>query len=400
MSGAAIEPFTTGNGLLNLLKGIPGVGAANAIMQAAGTKLTYTITLPETINASFPLALNVGSAINLNVNGSVNLSLATQTKLTFGVDSSTGVFFIDAPAQPVFTANATLSATINGSASIGFIGVSVTNGTVSTSGSASISLVDPQLDSPATPGVITSTELSSANLPSISSLASVALSGTASASFPISTTMPGINPQTLSLSWADINLPSSFNLNTAALSQFLDFNQLSFDSVLGYLKQLPTFLTNLAGSSGIGKDIAFVGSSVGKAMTIANTLQGYLNTLGTINTVQDLQTALGNKLGAGNLGLSIAGDEMDFTVKMNQTYSTTANWSFGTSFGGGLVSLQSSGTVPLSGSFNAQAEVRHQSLASVERSDDHGEPGGPILHRVSISGEPEPPAAASLAGSM
>jgi parallel beta-helix repeat protein len=347
-SGASVEPFSTANGLMTLLKSIPGVGASNITSQVTGSELMYMLNIPETINASYPLALSLGSALNLSATGTVNLSLATDTKLTFGIDASTGTFFIVDPTQPAFAANASLTATINGGASLGFIAVNISGGSVSTNAAASVTLVDPNSD-----GVITLSELTSTGL---SSLVNLSLTGSASASLPLSTTVPGISPVTLSLSWPDVTDPSTLNINTSALTQFLDFNNLSFATVLGYLKNLPNFLNTFAGSSGIGKDVAFIGSSLGTAISIGTTLNNDLNSLGTINTVQDLQTALLAKLGASNFGLGITGQELDFTLKMNQTYSGNANWSFGGSFAGGLVSLQSSGTVPLKASFNAQLQ--------------------------------------------
>ena len=59
--------------------------------------------------------------------------------------------------------------------------------------------------------------------------------------------MPGINPATLTLSFPDLTDPSNFTFNSGDLTQFMGFNGLSYQTVLGYLENLPTMLQNLAG---------------------------------------------------------------------------------------------------------------------------------------------------------
>ena len=104
-----------------------------------------------------------GLGVNLNVSSTLNFSCDVAVHLQFGVDGSTGNFFIVANGQPAVTLTPTLTATLNGSASLGFLSINITNGTVSGSGTGSVTLNDPQTDSPATPGIITSNELASSN---------------------------------------------------------------------------------------------------------------------------------------------------------------------------------------------------------------------------------------------
>ena len=95
-----------------------------------------------------PAVAEPGVGINLNVTSTLNFSCDVAVHLQFGVDGSTGTFFIVANGQPAVTLTPTLSATLNGSASLGFLSINITNGTVSGNGTGSITLNDPQTDSP------------------------------------------------------------------------------------------------------------------------------------------------------------------------------------------------------------------------------------------------------------
>lgn len=232
---------------------------------------------------------------------------------------------------------------------------------MSGSGTGTITLNDPGTDSPATPGIITSNELVSSNF---SSLFSLAFTGSVSASLPLSTTLPGINPVTLTMSWPDITDPTNVSFNSGALTQLLAFNGLSFQTVLGYLENIPTMLQNLAGPKVLGGSLAFLGSSVGKAVTLGNDLNTKviqpLESL-NINTVQDLQTQLTTYLSsisaASTIGLNVSSSDIDFSFDFKPSYSTTASWSLSKSIGpGGFLSFQTSGTAPLSASIDAKLE--------------------------------------------
>ena len=260
-------------------------------------------------------------------------------------------------ANPRLQLTANLSATVNGGASLGFLNVSINNGSVTGAGTGSLTLVDPQTDSPATPGIITGSELTSTSL---SSLVSIGFSGSAAASIPLSTTVPGISPVTLAISFPDLTDPSNVNFDTTGLDQFMGFNGLTFDSVLGYLEQLPTLLGHISDSGVLGKAIGFLGSSVGDAAKIGDKLQTYITPLqnANIHTIQDLQTFLTQELvGAGqSLALNVTSSDIDFKLNFTDSFSGSSAWSIGQTIGGGLLSLQTSGKIPLTASFSAGLE--------------------------------------------
>ncbi len=178
-------------------------------------------------------------------------------------------------------------------------------------------MIDPETDSPATPGIITSNELVSSNFSSFSVSRSPAPCRHRS---PLSTTLPGINPVTLTISWPDITDPTNFSFNSGALTQLLAFNGLSFQTVLGYLENLPTMLQNLDRAQGAGWFAGVSGFQRGQAVTLANDLNTKviqpLESL-NINTVQDLQTHLTAKFSdvsaSSTLGLNVSSTDIDFS---------------------------------------------------------------------------------------
>ena len=287
-SGVLQSPFQDSDGLLTLLQGLAG---STASVTAIGSQIIYTLHLHGTDSTNVPLSLDLGSALHLGVTAQLAFNVGIDVNLSFGFDGSTQQFFIVAEGQPAVQLTANLAATVNGGASLGFLNVSINNGSVTGTGTGSLTLVDPQTDSPATPGVITGSELTSTSL---SSLVSIGFSGNAAATIPLSTTVPGISPVTLAISFPDLTDPSNVNFDTSGLDQFMGFNGLTFDSVLGYLKQLPTLLGHISDSGVLGKAIGFLGSSVGDAAKIGDKLQTYIAPLenDNINTIQDLQTAL------------------------------------------------------------------------------------------------------------
>ena len=358
-SGILTSPFQNADQLLSLLKTIPGATATDT---ANGSQIIYTLSFNKTISTTVPLSLNLGSELNLNVTSTLNFSCGVAVNVQFGVDGSTGNFFIVVSNQPAVTLTPSLTATVTGSASLGFLSVSITNGTVSGSGSGTITLVDPQTDSPPTPGIITANELASSNF---SSLFNLSFTGSASASLPLSSTIPGINPVTLTMSWPDITDPTNVSFNSSALTQFLGFNGLSFQTVLGYLQNLPTLLQNLAGPKGLGGSLAFLGSSVGQAVTLANDLNTKVITplqSQNITTVQGLETYLASQIqqisSSSTLGLNVSSSDIDFSFEFKPSYSTSASWSLSKSIGpSGFLSFQTSGSAPLSASLDAKLEV-------------------------------------------
>ncbi len=354
--------FNSDSQLLTLLQGIPNVGTGNVSEAVSGSRLVYTLTLPETVTVTEPLSLNVGSALNLNVAGTVNVSVATTTQFSFGVDAGTGTFFIAAPTKPVFQATVTASTSLTAAASLGFLSVNVTDGTVSATVQGSISLTDPATDSPASPGIITSSELASANF---STLIGVGLSGSASASLPLSVgagAVGGISPGTLAISWPDVTSPSTFTVDTSGISQFLDFNQLSASSILTYLDALPNVLSQLGGTSGLGHSIPVIGSSLGSAIDFGSKLTTALSGLSSATSIQDLVTQLQSALpGGSTVTFDPATDQLDFTLALTDSYTAnspdSAAWSIDESLLSGALGFHASGTAPLTGSIGLRFEA-------------------------------------------
>ena len=308
-----------------------------------------------------PLSLNLGSALNLNVTSTLNFSCDVAVHLQFGVDGSTGTFFIVANGQPAVTLTPTLTATLNGSASLGFLSINITNGTVTGTGTGSITLNDPQTDSPATPGIITSGELASSNF---SSLLSPSFTGSASASLPLSSTIPGINPATLTLSFPDLTDPTNVSFNSGAVDAVYGVQRLELPDGAGISGKSSDHAPEPRRAKRLGGSLAFLGSSVGQAVTLGNDLNTKviqpLQSL-NINTVQDLQTQLTAKLAQDFSDVDSRPEhfidrhrlQLRFQAVLQHIRELVAVQSIGPS---GFLSFQTSGTAPLSASLDAKLE--------------------------------------------
>src|SRR6185437_6595561 len=313
-SGSTI-PFSTVGQLVSLLQNLPGVGAANISDVLNGTDLQFHLHLGGSISQSYPLNLSLGSSLNLanlSTNGQITANLSTTTDVTFGLDTGTGNFYMLSSAQagkPLFTATANVSTTINADASLGFLGVHITNGTASLSNAGvTVNLTDPNTSN--STGIITSDELTTT---SITSLLSAAVTGSASLSLPLSTTLASLssNDGTLSASWSNITDPSTLSVDTSQIQSFFNFNSITPQMVLQGLAAIPGFLNSLAGSSGLGKNLAFIGSNLSSVISLGNQFQNYINSLGSITTVQGLQQRLQSLVGNAVM-VNVTGSNIQF----------------------------------------------------------------------------------------
>jgi len=98
-NGTLTEPFQTANGLLALLQS--GYGET-ASVSTSGTQIIYNLQLPLVADSeNVPLALNLGPGLSFNSSSSIHMEITANFNVSFGVDASTGNFFVVASNQPV-----------------------------------------------------------------------------------------------------------------------------------------------------------------------------------------------------------------------------------------------------------------------------------------------------------
>ena len=192
-----IRPFETSGQLTALLQGLPGL--TNLVVTAAAVEdeIRFRLQFDKAVQRTYPLALGVAAQVDLPVTGNVAVNLATHVDLTFGVNQQ-NTFFVLETAGPQFAVSGTASADLDLATRLGFLGVTITNGTVSLPTAMAVRLQDPDTDSPATSGRITSGELLIANG---LSLIAPSVSGTAEAQLPLSTDLFP-DTATLRVTWA------------------------------------------------------------------------------------------------------------------------------------------------------------------------------------------------------
>ncbi|HZL38153.1 MAG TPA: right-handed parallel beta-helix repeat-containing protein, partial [Tepidisphaeraceae bacterium] len=351
--GNTTLPFQDAASFVNLLQSLPGVGAGNVSASATANDIRITLHKTDNISNSVPFSLGTGSQLNLSVNGNINYNLATTENITFGVDSSGNFFIVDPGTTPVFQATLTTSANLNAAATLGFLGVNITNGTAAITGSVALALHDPQTDNPPTPGIISANEFSPQNL---ATLASASVSGSATASLPLSTTLFP-DTATLTASWPDITQPSTFNLDTSQIQKFFDFNSISPNDVLAGLQALPAMLSHLTDAAKMGQNLQLIGSALTNAIALASQFQNQINSLGTINTIQQLQSALQNQLGGPNVTFNLGASDIEFTLGLNQTLANKqVGFNINKTIGGTSIGFQANGNLNLTGSAGASIQ--------------------------------------------
>ena len=210
----------------------------------------------------------MAAQVDLPVTGNVAVNLATHVDLTFGVNQQ-NAFFVVETAGPQFAVSGTASADLDLATRLGFLGVTITNGTVSLPTAMAVRLQDPNTDSPATSGRITSGELLIANG---LSLIAPSVSGTAEAQLPLSTDLFP-DTATLHVTWADALAPAVFTLNTAEIQKYYNFNALTAQAARDGLAKLPTLFNRLTDSYSVRHNLAFVGSNFGGIVHLADDVQ-------------------------------------------------------------------------------------------------------------------------------
>jgi parallel beta-helix repeat protein len=391
-AGSSSEPFQTDSQLLTILTNLSSTTvpenitiqktASSLTETASGSELIFTLDLDVLIDSTTSISLNVQPQLNFNsVAGQyvglpqIYVQTAVNTQLTFGVNGANNQFFVEPGSSPALQANVTASlappgnpsaTSYTGQTALGYLGVQLTGASFNLSGDASVTLVDPMTDNPPTPGIISAHELESGLQPSGTVLpipATDALTGAASATIPMSVANlanSGIAPATINISWANVATPSTYTFNTAALTPYLGFSNLTASTVYNALSELPGVLSAASDSSQFGRDLSFFGSGLGSTVTLGNVFdtETIFNGADGANapaTYQSLVTLLDSELGAPDVVLSSTSDGIEIGLTLSQQYSGNVNWSLSHP----LMStfIDASGSVPASATYNATLDL-------------------------------------------
>jgi len=363
--GQDIVPFTNSSNLLSLLRAIPGVGASNATSQALPEDLRYTLHMDRSLNRVVPVDLGLDAAgIDLQVTGNITLALALDIDITFGVRKSDGEFFIVESATPQFAATGTVTTNLNGASRLGFINVQLTGGTAALAANLAITLQDPGTDSPATPMLITKTEIGNTV---VADLVNLSVTGNASATLPLSASVGTFSQSgNLILSWADITNPAGVNVDASAIQQMFNFNNIKPGDVLEGLLELPGLLADLLDDTAFGKNLPLIGENLEGLINLANRIQGYIDSLApvgpggvrtpTFDSAQQLETRLQQIL--NNAGVpfdvlvSVQPTHVEFLVGFRQNI-VNQSLGFAVDHSIGAAGLQAQGNVLVNGSVEA-----------------------------------------------
>jgi hypothetical protein len=313
--------------------------------------------------------LNLGAEaelLGIVIDTTIVLATSFDFDLTFGLEIGTSPkFFIDSATLEL---DASVTATgINASAKIGFLGASISGGSISMGGGLTVALNDP------TPGDsrITTSDLGG----SLSSLVSVSQGTTAhtastfTSTLPLSVTAGGLDStmQTalagasivLSYPTADPDgifsgkMPSVVSVLSGTGVDLLDFSNITPNDVIGMLGQVMSAFTGLGQNDIFNLPVPFTDTTLGKILDYGTAFKrGVLDPLFvsgdafkpdndgdgaadfTFGSVQELANELASALGISVLA---AFDTLD------QELTFTFNWSEELSFGKAVVATTTQG---------------------------------------------------------
>jgi autotransporter-associated beta strand protein len=379
------EPFTSDQQLLTLIQGIHSASGGAATIKSltetsSGSQLIFSLGLDVTIpnESAAPITgLDVSPQLNFNYSAfpSLTPTVGVNVDLSFGVDASTGKFFVTAGTTPAVQVNVSAAGTLNGPVDLGLLDVAVTGGSFQLQSTANVTLSDPQTDVPPTPGIITSNELVSTNL---AKLATLTMTGTASASLPISVYSGGLvfsfnlAPETIAISWPDVFQPTTYTFNTSALGSYLALNNLTTAELQTALTQLGPALNDLSDSSALGQNIAFIGTNLADGVSLGTKLEGDIP---SFTDLQSLYAGLQGKVGASGVSLTSTSAGVVLGIGIGQQLNESLGWSVDDPVDG--AEFQASGTVPDTASYYADVNLGISLTAAATPANQFFLQGGP-----------------------
>ena len=275
--------------LASLLGGSPSAVSYNP----ATNLLTYAIQFTHNFaTQQTPVAFGVdlGKLAGIQSNSQLSLAAAVNVALTFGIDLSPlapdttpgDASDDDSLARHFFVMNPTVSASVNLNAAdidalarlFNFVEIGVNNGTGTIQSTLSVALIDPDTQA-GTTGRITLPELLT-GLGSLTSLVNgPVLTGFANLTLPVRMAVPvggiSLDPQArILVSWPDITVPATLNVQLQNLDVLLDFEHLGFGNFVSALQNIVSYLRSIESLGFLGQKLPLVNRSISNLLALAD----------------------------------------------------------------------------------------------------------------------------------
>ncbi len=201
-----------------------------------------------------------------------------------------------------------MSANINATASLGFIGVSIANGRLDATARvlASLKVANPTL-----------TDLSR-DVDNLSSFMSLTKSGSATINLPvqiagsIASAFPLPSNATVTVRSADVFQPNLWTADFSGVSAVVAFQNISADTITAALRQVRDFLKNLEAGSLLGEAAPLIDTSMASLYGLSERFADVIDNFAsdTATSLQTLKAKLDLAIGGA---LGVAGDYANFT---------------------------------------------------------------------------------------
>ena len=354
---AAAGSTSTFEGLAAALRADPAE-AGTVLGQFADGEYLFALSNFQTstpINPVLNLASDsAGTGLQFSAPPTLSGNATVSMALSFGFDTGTSTgatpgFFIR-PAT--ITEGVTLAApSFNATATLGAADATVTGGAASLNATATVQIKDPIFGD--TANYITPSELASAESATgvpLASLVSASLSGSASLTLPISSSLVAGGPQSLQLAWSNLTAGGSSNLSS--LGAWAQLDTISPALVQQAVAALPGIIQAAAGSEGFGATLPVLGSSLGQLFDFGAQFNNAAAAVAGATSLSQVASALQANLG-GTVSFTVntADNELDMLVTVSNAFDTTVPYAINTQVDGNT--LMVSGNLSATGTATA-----------------------------------------------
>lgn len=328
-----INPIGTFDSVDNLRAKLAAIGPSvtGVVAELVGNELTYSFQFSRSTNVPVPIMLGLGDTLDIDINANVTAALNVQFGVVFGVNVTNGQFFMEFDAGNDFSIAATVNAPdIDASATVGFLGLTVTNGTGMLSANVTAD-INAGADNRLTVAELTTGQ--------VGDIISLNFGGSASASLPLSSNMLEGGGGTLTIDWTDLNDLTTLTTNAASFLSYNQFTNLDPSMISNGLTGLGTVAGFFSALDQLSAGLAMLGVDVGDIVDLGDVfntqLLNRIRTLSTppgqpptttllYNNSDQLLSILRTAFGAGNVDGDVVGDEivyqLAFTHQFNRTF--------------------------------------------------------------------------------
>jgi hypothetical protein len=314
-------------------------GLSNVATQLVGNELFYTLEVNVPISKGVNVDLGMDDLLDLELDANLlNLQASVVGSIKFGVDLATHTFFLaDDGALPELRVNAAIDVTgLAAAAHVGFVSVSITNGSIHFSANASLDAVDPGGDHRI------STDDLAGGASTIGSFVGMTLAGSANVQMTIDAPLLAISNKPLTADWPDINNPTSFTTNAGEFAELNSYKSIAATQFSFGLTQLTESLVSFVEDPRSGNpllsplplvkksiaelidlDALFHDSITKYADTIQDQATGLL--IAPFETSQQLLNKLKSLPGSGpdKVSQTIENGDLKYKLQLDQTIQKT-----------------------------------------------------------------------------